>query len=164
MHSPSERHVYLFRPGLPLPSIPSGLGCRNSATGLSSFMGLKAQGLPSRSPSLFVSTQSLSLLLESSPKLVIRLFARVALRVLTILLLLLPELGLLPAFEFEAIENKLVHGHRGLSKRGQLKRLNGQKGKGISYGAISLGASGQAKGSFNSTVMRFCDLGRRHGP
>lgn len=35
---------------------------------------------------------------------------------------------------------------------------------GVTYGVRSFGSWGYTKGSFNSTVMRFCDLGRRHGP
>lgn len=109
MHKPSERYENLFRTGLPLSSIPSRLRSRGDTASLGSLTGLKAQSLPSRSPSFLVLTQSLSLLLVSSTELVIGFLARVALGVLLILLLLLPELGLLPAFVLEAIESMSVH-------------------------------------------------------
>lgn len=108
MHKPSKRYENLFRTSLPLSSIPSRLRSRRNTASLSSFMGLKAQSLPSRSPSLLVLTQSLSLLLVGSTKLVIGFLARVALGVLLILLLLLPELSLLPALVLEAIGNMSV--------------------------------------------------------
>lgn len=108
MHKPSKQYENLFRTSLPLSSIPCRLRSRGNTASLSSFMGLKAQSLPSRSPSLLALTQSLSLLLVGSTKLVIGFLARVALGVLLILLLLLPELSLLPALVLEAIGNMSV--------------------------------------------------------
>jgi hypothetical protein len=66
-------------------------------------IGTKTQSLPGRSPSLLALKQSLSLLLVSIAELVIRLLALVALRGLFLLLILLPDLGLLPAFELPTI-------------------------------------------------------------
>jgi hypothetical protein len=183
MQNPSKLHRYLFRPAFPLLSIPSRQRSSREVAGLlRSLMGLKTHSLPGWSPGLLLLEQSLSLLLVGGAQLVVGLFARVALRVLLVLLLLLPELGLLPAFVFPAVESMLVYGiwymaidslcrsARVHGKKNAMKELQDgkeadMKGRvGGAYGVRSLGSSGHAKGSFNSTVMRFCDLGRRHGP
>jgi len=111
MQNPSKL-PYLFRTALPLLSIPSWQrSSREVARLLSGFMRLKTHSLPGRSPSLLVLEQSLSLLLVGSAELLIWLLAGIALRVLLVLLLFLPELGLLPAFMFPAVENRSVNDH-----------------------------------------------------
>jgi hypothetical protein len=103
MQNPSR--IHLFRTALPLLSIPSRQRrSREIARLLSSLMRLKTNGLPSRSPSLLLLKQGLSLLFVSSTERVVGLLTSIALRSLFILLLLLPELGLLPAFAFPAVK------------------------------------------------------------